>query len=57
MVRRPAQDAGIKTAVVNHTFRATGITSYLENGDDRDSDGRPRAPPFFAAKLFKLGRA
>ncbi|KAI94724.1 integrase [Rhodomicrobium udaipurense JA643] len=32
MVRRRAQAAGLKTAVVNHTFRATGITSYLENG-------------------------
>ena len=32
MVRRRAADAELKTAVVNHTFRATGITSYLENG-------------------------
>ena len=28
-----AGDAGIVTAVIcNHTFRATGITAYLENG-------------------------
>jgi site-specific recombinase XerD len=32
MVKRRAEKAGIKTAVVNHTFRATGITAYLENG-------------------------
>jgi site-specific recombinase XerD len=32
MVKRRAVEAGLKTAVVNHTFRATGITSYLENG-------------------------
>jgi site-specific recombinase XerD len=32
MVKRRAVVAGLKTAVVNHTFRATGITSYLENG-------------------------
>jgi site-specific recombinase XerD len=32
MVRRRAQAAGIKTAIGNHTFRATGITTYLKNG-------------------------
>jgi len=32
MIRRRAKAAGIETAVGNHTFRATGITAYLENG-------------------------
>jgi site-specific recombinase XerD len=32
MIRRRARDAGIKTMVGNHTFRATGITAYLKNG-------------------------
>jgi len=32
MVRRRARDAGIKTRIGNHTFRATGITAYLKNG-------------------------
>jgi integrase len=32
MVRRRARDAGIKTKIGNHTFRATGITTYLKNG-------------------------
>ncbi|MGA9764538.1 MAG: tyrosine-type recombinase/integrase [Rhodomicrobium sp.] len=32
MVKRRAKAAGIKTEVVNHTFRGTGITAYLENG-------------------------
>jgi site-specific recombinase XerD len=32
MVRRRAKAAGITTAVCNHTFRGTGITTYLENG-------------------------
>jgi site-specific recombinase XerD len=31
MIRRRAADAGIKTAIGCHTFRATGITNYLEN--------------------------
>ena len=32
MVRRRAKSAGITTEVCNHTFRGTGITTYLENG-------------------------
>jgi integrase len=31
-VRRRARTAGIKTKIGCHTFRATGITAYLENG-------------------------
>jgi site-specific recombinase XerD len=32
MVRRRAAAAGIKAPIGCHTFRATGITAYLENG-------------------------
>jgi len=32
MVRRRAKTAGIKAPIGCHTFRATGITAYLENG-------------------------
>lgn len=32
MVRRRAIAADIKTAIGNHSFRATGITAYLKNG-------------------------
>ncbi|MGB3721584.1 MAG: tyrosine-type recombinase/integrase [Pacificimonas sp.] len=32
MVRRRAKKAGIETTVGNHSFRATGITTYLKNG-------------------------
>ncbi len=32
MIRRRAQAAGIKTEIGCHTFRATGITAYLNNG-------------------------
>jgi integrase len=31
MIQRRAADAGIKTGIGNHTFRATGITAYLKN--------------------------
>jgi site-specific recombinase XerD len=34
MVRRRAKDAGVKTAIGNHSFRAIGITDYLERGGD-----------------------
>src|SRR5450756_995811 len=32
MIRRRALAAGIKTKIGCHTFRATGITTYLKNG-------------------------
>ena len=32
MVRRRARAAGIKSRIGCHSFRATGITAYLENG-------------------------
>jgi site-specific recombinase XerD len=32
MVRRRAKVAGIHAPICNHTFRATGITTYLSNG-------------------------
>jgi site-specific recombinase XerD len=32
MVRRRAEAAGIKTPICNHSFRGTGITTYLSNG-------------------------
>jgi len=32
MVKRRAKEAGIKTDISPHSFRATGITAYLENG-------------------------
>jgi site-specific recombinase XerD len=34
MVRRRAKQAGVKTKIGCHTFRATGITIYLTNGGD-----------------------
>jgi integrase len=37
MIRRRAADAGIKTAIGCHTFRATGITNYLEDDGTLDS--------------------
>jgi len=32
MVKRRVKTAGLPAAICNHTFRATGITAYLENG-------------------------
>ena len=31
MIQRRAAAAGVKTRIGNHTFRATGITAYLQN--------------------------
>jgi integrase/recombinase XerD len=32
MIRRRARNAGLDVEVCCHTFRATGITAYLDNG-------------------------
>ena len=32
MIRRCAKNAGIRTEIGCHSFRATGITAYLKNG-------------------------
>jgi integrase/recombinase XerD len=32
MIKRRAREAGLPEAICCHTFRATGITAYLENG-------------------------
>ena len=33
-VERRARQAGVQTAICNHSFRGTGITTYLENGGE-----------------------
>ncbi len=49
MLQRRARAAGIPTAVCNHTFRATGITAYLDNGGSKTlrpwPPTRARVPP------------
>lgn len=37
MVRRRLKDAGIQGEFTNHSFRATGITTFLENGGSLES--------------------
>ena len=32
MIQRRAREAGLSADICCHTFRATGITAYLENG-------------------------
>jgi integrase/recombinase XerD len=32
MLQRRAKKAGVTTAICNHSWRATGITNFLENG-------------------------
>ena len=34
MVQRRAEDAGIDAAIGNHSFRAIGLTDYMQNGGD-----------------------
>jgi len=43
MIRRRAAGAGIETKIGCHTFRATGITTYLENGGTLEHAQQPFA--------------
>src|SRR4030088_799431 len=53
MVQRRALAAGIRTKISCHSFRATGITTYLENGgklevaQQMDGHESARTPPLF----------
>jgi hypothetical protein len=38
MIRRRARKAGIKTKIGCHSFRATGITNYLQHSGTLDVD-------------------
>jgi integrase len=60
MVQRRAEAAGLDTHICNHTWRGTGITTYLENGGTLEnakvmaahaSGLRAAAPSFKAVSL------
>jgi site-specific recombinase XerD len=40
MIKRRASMAGVTTDACNHSFRASGITNFLQNGGSRDSAQR-----------------
>jgi hypothetical protein len=40
MIQRRAETTSIKTRIGNHTFRATGITAYLQNKGTLETDDR-----------------
>ncbi len=54
MIQRRAKAAGIETRIGNHTFRATGITAYLENTATSSNTRRrsPTTPPPRTTKLY-----
>jgi integrase len=52
MVQRRARDAGLETRIGCHTFRATGITNYLENGGSLENAQQMAAHE--SAKTTKL---
>ena len=43
IVKRRAKKARLLDDICNHTFRGTGITTYLGNGDDRSKAATPRS--------------
>ncbi len=40
MIKRRSRGAGLPSEISNHTFRATGITAYLENGGTLETAAR-----------------
>jgi integrase len=54
MIRRRALAAGIATKLGNHSFGATGITAYLENGGTLE---RWRTMPQHARRSSTIARA
>ena len=47
MIQRRAAELGMRVKIGCHTFRATGITAYLEAGgtlENAQADGRARKP-------------
>jgi site-specific recombinase XerD len=63
MVRRRAAVAGIAAAIGNHTFRATGITNFLENGgtlehaQDMAAHASPRTTRLYDRRKEKITQA
>jgi site-specific recombinase XerD len=63
MVRRRAAAAGIAAAIGNHTFRATGITNFLENGgtlehaQDMAAHASPRTTRLYDRRKEKITQA
>jgi site-specific recombinase XerD len=63
MVRRRAAAAGIAAPIGNHTFRATGITNFLENGgtlehaQDMAAHASPRTTRLYDRRKEKITQA
>jgi site-specific recombinase XerD len=63
MVRRRAAAAGIAAAIGNHTFRATGITNFLENGgtlehaQDMAAHASPRTTRLYDRRKERITQA
>jgi integrase len=63
MVRRRAAAAGIAAPIGNHTFRATGITNFLENGgtlehaQDMAAHASPRTTRLYDRRKERITQA
>jgi len=63
MIRRRAVAAGIAAPIGNHTFRATGITNFLENGgtlehaQDMAAHASPRTTRLYDRRKEKITQA
>jgi len=56
VIRRRAASAGIETKLGNHSFRATGITAYLKNGETLEKTEAMANQPRPAQHSFTIAR-
>ena len=63
LMRKRAAAAGIKTRISNHSFRATGITNFLENGgmlehaQDMAAHASPRTTRLYDRRKERITQA
>ena len=55
MVRRRAAAAGIAAPIGNHTFRATGITNFLETAQGMATHASPRTTRLYDRRKREFG--
>jgi len=57
MIRRRAAAVGIAAPIGNHSFRATGITNFLENAQDMAAHASPRTTRLYDRRKDRLKQA
>ena len=54
MIRRRARAIALPQAIGNHTFRATGVTAYLENGGTIENHESPKTTKLYDRTSYQI---